>query len=446
MEALHSGVSSAGLVELQSAVSAYLEQDPDRLSDADQLTELRALEQLSRQLHAAMIAQVASVQRRGLAARLGPASTKDLLMSMLRISPSDAAGRVAAAGALCAQVSVSGAPLPVLLPAQLPAEEFAHAATDGVVSGEQVGIIVRTMNELPAQLPAEEFAQAEQILVRAAGHLGPKDLRNVRTRLLATIDPDGAQPSEEQQRARRSLVMRLGADGMLSGRFQLSAGQGAKVMAVLHGHAAPAPAEDGSPDPRSSPQRLADSLEDLCDLALRAGRITPAGPRVALNITMTAEQYNTYTAATTDGGATTAADASIANAPTTSADAARPLHGATTGDATSRAATSGAATSGAATTGVGSHGAAPSGAATTSAATTSAATTGPAIASASDATSRAATSGGALTSARSHGLAETSYGQLLPVGTALGLCREASLAFIVQDSHGAVLNYRRTRR
>jgi hypothetical protein len=54
MEALHSGVSSAGLVELQSAVSAYLEQDPDRLSNADQLTELRALEQLSRQPHAAM--------------------------------------------------------------------------------------------------------------------------------------------------------------------------------------------------------------------------------------------------------------------------------------------------------------------------------------------------------------------------------------------------------
>ncbi|HEY2041053.1 MAG TPA: DUF222 domain-containing protein, partial [Jatrophihabitans sp.] len=128
MEALHSGVSSAGLVELQSAVSAYLEQDPDRLSDADQLTELRFLEQLSRQLHAAMIAQVASVQRRGLAGRLGPASTKDLLMSMLRISPSDAAGRVAAAGALCGQVSVSGAPLPVLLPAA------AHAAAEGVLS------------------------------------------------------------------------------------------------------------------------------------------------------------------------------------------------------------------------------------------------------------------------------------------------------------------------
>ncbi|HEY2044813.1 MAG TPA: hypothetical protein VGH11_19210 [Jatrophihabitans sp.] len=54
MDALHSGVSAAGLVELQSAVSAYLEQDPVRLSDADQLTELRALEQLSRQPHAAM--------------------------------------------------------------------------------------------------------------------------------------------------------------------------------------------------------------------------------------------------------------------------------------------------------------------------------------------------------------------------------------------------------
>ncbi|HEY2044577.1 MAG TPA: DUF222 domain-containing protein, partial [Jatrophihabitans sp.] len=238
-----------------------------------------------------------------------------------------------------------------------------------------------------------------QILVRAAGHLGPKDLRNVRTRLLATIDPDGAQPSEEQQRARRSLSMRLGADGMLSGRFQLSAGQGAKVMAVLHGHAAPAPAEDGSPDPRSSPQRLADSLEDLCDLALRAGRITAAGPHVALNITMTAEQYNTYTTAT---GVPITSSATSAGAPSTDA--------------------------------------------TTGAATTGAATTGVATASASAATSGTTPRGAATTSARSHGLAETSYGQLIPVGTALGLCREASLAFIVQDSHGAVLNYRRTRR
>ncbi|HEY2043893.1 MAG TPA: DUF222 domain-containing protein, partial [Jatrophihabitans sp.] len=300
-----------------------------------------------------------------------------------------------------------------------------------VLSGEQVGIIVRTMNELPAQLPAEEFAHAEQILVQAAGHLGPKDLRNVRTRLLATIDPDGAQPSEEQQRARRSLVMRVEADGMIAGRFQLSAGQGAKVMAVLHGHAAPAPAEDGSPDPRSSPQRLADSLEDLCDLALRAGRITPAGPRVALNITMTAEQYNAYTATTGE----TASNATSAGAPSardTSAEA-------SSGEASSRDATSGAATSGAATTGDATTGDAPSGDATTGDATTGAATSGAA-------TSGATTSGAATTSARSHGLAETSYGQLLPVGTALGLCREASLAFIVQDSHGAVLNYRRTRR
>ncbi|HEY2041560.1 MAG TPA: DUF222 domain-containing protein, partial [Jatrophihabitans sp.] len=257
MEALHSGVIPAELVEVDAALSALAEQDLGHLSDADLLASIRERERLARRLAAASIGQVAELQRRGLAGRLGPASTKDLLMSMLRISPSDAAGRVAAAGALCGQVSVSGAPLPVLLPAT------AEAAADGVVSAEQVGIIVRTMNELPAQLPAEEFAHAEQILVRAAGHLGPKDLRNVRTRLLATIDPDGAQPSEEQQRARRSLVMRVEADGMIADRFQLSAGQGAKVMAVLHGHAAPAPAADGSPDPRSSPQRLADSLEDL---------------------------------------------------------------------------------------------------------------------------------------------------------------------------------------
>jgi hypothetical protein len=59
------------------------------------LAELAGLERLSRQLHAVMIAQVAAVERRGLPARLGPASTRDLLMSVLRISHTDATGRVA---------------------------------------------------------------------------------------------------------------------------------------------------------------------------------------------------------------------------------------------------------------------------------------------------------------------------------------------------------------
>lgn len=59
---------------------------------------------------------------------------------------------------------------------------------------------------------------------------------------------------------------------------------------MLHPLAAPRPAEDGCWDDRSHAQRMADALEDLADLGLRAGELNRGGPAATLIITMTSEQ------------------------------------------------------------------------------------------------------------------------------------------------------------
>jgi hypothetical protein len=106
-----SGSSSAELAAIIAAVDAYVA-EPVRLSAADLLAELHERETVRRRLAAQDHALVAEVDRRSLAARLGPASTRDLLMSMLRIRSTDARRRVDAAAALTDRVQFSSAVLP----------------------------------------------------------------------------------------------------------------------------------------------------------------------------------------------------------------------------------------------------------------------------------------------------------------------------------------------
>jgi hypothetical protein len=288
MEALHSGTETAGLAAVGAVIGDYVSSpvgEVRRLRDADLLAELRALEVAERRLASARHDRVAEIDRRGLARQLGATTVKNLLVAMLRISPAEAKRRVIAAAALSARVGVTGQVLAPLLPA------VAGAAGEGAILPEQVGLIVGALDELPDLLSAAEFEKAEQLLTTAARQCDPKQLAAVATRLIDTLLPDGALPDEADATRLRGLTISARRDGTVEGKFRLTPAQGAKAIAVLHGHAAPAPAADGTPDPRSAGQRLADALEDLCDLALQAGKITPSGPNVNLSITMTVQQY-----------------------------------------------------------------------------------------------------------------------------------------------------------
>jgi hypothetical protein len=290
MELLQSGVVSAGQVALSDALSPYLDGLSDviaRCGDADLLAEVRELEVLRRRLAAADHLLVAALEQRGIAGLVGPSSTSELLQDVLRLSPREANARVRAAAALGPRTSVTGEALGPLRPAT------AEASADGLLSGEHVEVIWRALKELPSQLPVSEIDGLEGTLVEAALTVPASELVKVATRMRDTFKPDGVQPSEEEARKLRYLTARVCRDGMVEGKFRLSPEAGAVVLGVLHSQAAPLPADDGTPDPRSYQQRMADAFEDLARLGLRAGSITPHGRGVALNLTMTREQVET---------------------------------------------------------------------------------------------------------------------------------------------------------
>jgi hypothetical protein len=143
------------------------------------------------------------------------------------------------------------------------------------------------------------------------------------------IDPDGAEPSYELQRQRRSFTLGQRPDGMWVGKLLLPADQGAALRLTLDAHNAPrsavrhdsgtdhdsgteppgveqnhtvAPANrTGNDDTRTSAQRQADTLVGL---AMRAAELADA-PRIGgeaptLVVTITADQLNEHAA--TGGG------------------------------------------------------------------------------------------------------------------------------------------------
>jgi hypothetical protein len=289
MESVAGGAVSAEFAALSAALECYLSAVRDELlvraSDADLLAEVRGFETVRRRLDAFELEVLPEVERRCLPATLGMKTVSGLLQGMLRLSPGAAKRRGEAAAALGPRVSVSGEPLGPLLPVA------AEAVRAGTISSEQVASVLKTLDELPSTLPVDKFAAAERILVTAAASLPPKQLTDIGLQLIDTIDPDGAQPSEDELRRHRSLSTQQRRDGSVAGSFRLGAAAGAKLLAVLHPLAAPRPAGDGCRDDRSHGQRMADALEDLCDLALRAPELKPGGPAATLIVTMSKEQY-----------------------------------------------------------------------------------------------------------------------------------------------------------
>ena len=211
------------------------------------------------------------------------------LADLLRISRPTAKARVARAEQLMPQnafsLGVGTAQLPLL----------AHAVRSGTVTGDQVNLIGATMRTLRtnSQIGLEELQQAEQILITEAATFGPEQLRVVAAKLDEVLLPDGVLPREATARERRGL--RIGSerrDGTHSITGSLTRSAYARIMSVLSSLAAPRPADDMGPDPRTAEQRLHDALEDAASRLLdSAGLPRTGGTPATVHITVDAEQF-----------------------------------------------------------------------------------------------------------------------------------------------------------
>jgi len=239
------------------------------LSD-DQLTDLLIRrEALSARCAELGLRMVREADARDVGSRAAAPSTAAWLRERLRLTRGEANSRVRLAAALGGELTATGA-----------------ALAAGSISAEHAAVIARSIDRLPAALPAATCGDAEAFLLDQAATFDPDQLRQLGRHLRDVVDPDAAERDEKAAARRRELALTGNGDGTHTLRGTLDNETAEKMMAALDPLAAPRPAADGTPDPRTGKQRLADALADLLDRYLGLGDL-PArrGARPHVHIT-----------------------------------------------------------------------------------------------------------------------------------------------------------------
>jgi Domain of unknown function (DUF222) len=203
------------------------------LSKDELLTLVRHFETIRRRMPTIDHAIVFELEARSVADALGARNTQAVLRDMLRLSPSEANGRVQAARRLGQRESITGE---VLEPADV---QVAAAQAAGEVSPEQARVITATIEELPASVRMEHGGSVEATLVDAASRFDPITLGKLGRHVHAVLDPDGMLSSDEDQQRRRAATLTQNRDGSGDLRAHLTPESLAKVQATLLPLAAP---------------------------------------------------------------------------------------------------------------------------------------------------------------------------------------------------------------
>ena len=134
-------------------------------------------------------------------------------------------------------------------------------------------------------------ACAETVLggfVAIAESDGPREIRALRPRVIAKYGRLAEfQRREDQLKHGRSLSQPYADDGMAEYRLRLDPEGWAVLEAILGPLAAPQPSTEHGSDLRSSDQRRADALVEVCRRAAAAGGSAPATAKAAVVVTMT---------------------------------------------------------------------------------------------------------------------------------------------------------------
>ena len=279
----------AVLRSLEDDVAALAAGDWSGVPDADLLETFRRFETVRRRLATVDHALIGEAEARGLAEAMSYRNTAGLLRSMLRINPREAAGRVRAAEGAGERRALTGAPLPARHP------HVAEAQRRGTISVQHAALITKTIGSLPDQVRHEQGDGIERDLVEFAEKFDPDNLARITRRLLYCYDQDGAEPGNEQRRHRnRNFRLVQRPDGSGYGDFELTAELTELLLTHFDSLAGPAPAEDGTPDPRTAGQRRHDALLESLKLAIKARRLPKVnGVTATVIVTMTKKQYET---------------------------------------------------------------------------------------------------------------------------------------------------------
>ncbi|MGH3822525.1 MAG: DUF222 domain-containing protein [Pseudonocardiaceae bacterium] len=264
--------------------------------NAGLLNQIRDVESAARMLHSVMLETVAEVESRNVAGSTGFGTTKRLLAGMLQLSATEARTRVGHAGQIAARRTLAGEVLPPVLP------NTAAALAAGEIGPAQVRVIAETMNVIPTSVSVVDREAAETELARHARSFDPTSLHKIGRHILAHLDPDGPPPGDDQETspAAGELRFRERRDGRLGLEGFLEPEHSATFRSLIEQFAAPRPAAEGIPDPRTTDQRNADALLEVCGLARAAQECpTTAGEPPHLTVTIDWDALRTSLGAAT---------------------------------------------------------------------------------------------------------------------------------------------------
>ncbi len=221
---------------------------------------ISALLTVVRSAEAEIGALLMEIESRGVMELFGYRSVGRLLEHLADVPKAAAESVVKRARALTPGRNLDGSPVPAVAPAT------GTAALEGRLSTPMIDTIVGVM----AQVPLKHRDEAEQHLLTFAEDAGHKQVAALGARILAHLDPDGAEPdTAEPAVPSRELSLRRKRTGVweLNGRFDDETGT--RASALLDSLAQRRTSDEG-PDLRSPLERYGDAFSDAIDLALNS--------------------------------------------------------------------------------------------------------------------------------------------------------------------------------
>ena len=301
---------------LDAGVAGLAQANLWSLSDAELLALRVDLETVRARLDAQVLAATREVDARGAAVATGAASTAAWLRHRVLIHPGAAKAEVGLAKDLDGELAETGA-----------------ALAAGAISRDQAAAVATAMRGLPGAVDPATRRRAQGWLLEQAAGFDPAALHKLGRHLIQVVDPQGGAALERQEAllgSRQAFTLTHAPDGSRPVRGQFGPEAGALLDAALAAVAAPRPAQDGTPDPRTAGQRRAEGLLELITLALHNDAMPePGGEPVTLTVTTTADYLTTLTglteAATSDGSAINPGPATLEDGTALSPEATRRL-------------------------------------------------------------------------------------------------------------------------
>ena len=237
-----SSIDSA-LQALDNAVESLAALDLDVLDPPQRFVVLERLETARRRQVAVSHAVVARLERFEGCPPVGIA-----VADVLRISPREAKRRIRNAEQLAPRTTLTGEPLPSLLP------ETAQAWHAGLLDEEHLRVIQTFFRDLPDHVPHTEVEKAERSLAAHAVNLRPDQLEKIAERLALHLNPDGNFSDDDRAR-KRGFVWCGGPhiDGMSVGKLVADPELRAGLDAWLAKFAAPGMCNPSDENPTTTP-------------------------------------------------------------------------------------------------------------------------------------------------------------------------------------------------